>query len=164
MSTLYELTAQRLELQSKLESMDFDTETIMDTLDGESTELQAKIESYAYVIRNMDSLVDATKAEAKRIGELAKAREVHVARIKDWLLTNMQACEIKSIECPAFKISVKNNPPSVVIDNAGQIPCEYYVYPEPEPYPDKKSIAAILKTGKAVPGTHLETKQRLEIK
>jgi hypothetical protein len=42
------------------------------------------------------------------------------------------------------------------------------VYPEappaPEPYPDKKAIAELLKAGKEVNGAHLDQAERLEIK
>ena len=162
---LYQLTQERLELQTKLIALDFDAETIADTLEGESTAIQAKIEDYGYVIKNMSGLANATREEGKRIMALADARDKQVDNIKAWLLANMQACSISKIECPAFAISVKNNPPKVVIDNAGQIPSDLYTYPvAPEPFPDKKAISAKLKAGEEVQGCHLEQGQRIEIK
>jgi len=162
---LFLLTQERLELQAKLISLNFDEETIQDTLLGESTDLQAKIEDYGYVIKNMSGLANATREEGKRIIALADARDKQVDNIKAWLLSNMQACSITKIECPAFSVSVRQNPPKVCIDNAGQIPENLYVYPPaPEAYPDKKLIAAKIKAGEDVPGCHMEAGQRIEIK
>lgn len=162
---LYELTSERLALQSKLQDMNFDEQTIQDTLEGESTELQAKIEDYGFVIRNMEAFSDAIKAEEKRLSDRRKIQENKVERIKEWLLKNMQACEIQKIECPAFTIAVKLNPHKVVIDNEAAIPKQFMVIPEPPPAaPDKKLIATTIKSGKDVAGCHLEQSQRIEIK
>jgi len=162
---LYELTGERLALQNKLESMNFDEETINDTLEANSTELEAKIEGYGWIIRNMESFTDAMKAEEVRMAERRKAHEKSVTNIKAWLLQNMQLCGITKIECPAFAITVKNNPPSVVIDDEALIPESYKKLPEPPPLvANKTMIGTALKSGLDVPGCHLEQKQRVEIK
>lgn len=165
MNSLYDLTKERLELQHKLQSMDFDQETIDDTLEGESTNLQAKIEDYGWVIRDMEAFGDAIKAEETRLAERRKVHAAKVEKIKAWLLMNMQACRISKIECPVFTISLKNNPPKVVVDDERAIPDRFLVVPDlPPPAPDKKAIAAELKAGKEVAGCHLEQSQRIEIK
>lgn len=165
MSNLYELVGERLTLQRHLESMDLDDVTIADTLEGESIDIENKIVSYGYVIRNMDVFTDSMKAEETRMAERRKAHEKRVASIKSWLLQNMQLCEISKIECPAFSITLKNNPPSVVIDDDELIPDGYKKLPEPPPLTANKTmIATALKSGLDVPGCHLEQKQRLEIK
>ena len=162
---LFELTAERRALQNKLQEMNFDDETIADTLEGESSELTAKIENYGIVIRNMEAFTEAMKAEEKRMSDRRKAQEAKIERIKYWLLTNMQACEITKIECPAFTIAVRTNPAKVVIDHEGSIPCEMFTYPEAlTPTPNKKAIADALKAGTDVPGCHLEQGVRIEIK
>lgn len=162
---LYELSGERLALQNKLESMDLDIETITDTLEANSMEIEAKIADYGYVIRNMDSFTDAMKAEENRMFERRKAHEKRVSKIKAWLLQNMQLCGITKIECPAFTVSLKNNPASVIIDDEELIPDGYKKLPEPPPLtPNKTMISTALKSGIAVPGCHLEQKQRIDIK
>ena len=162
---LFELTAQRLELQNKLQAMNFDEETILDTLEGESSELQAKIEDYGFVIRNMESFADAMKAEEKRMSDRRKAHEAKVERIKEWLLTNMQACSITKIECPAFTIAVRTNPPKVIVTDENAIPENFFIIPDPlPPQLDKKALAAVLKDNINIPGAHLEKGVRIEIK
>lgn len=161
---LFELTAERRALQNKLQEMNFDDETIADTLEGESGELTAKIENYGIVIRNMEAFTEVMKAEEKRMSDRRKAQEAKIERIKHWLLTNMQACEITKIECPAFTIALRNNPPKVIVDDENAIPAGYFVIPDPlPPQLDKKALATALKAGD-IPGAHLEQGVRLEIK
>lgn len=165
MSTLRELTGERLALQDKLEALDLDEQTILDTLEGAETEIALKIENYGYVIRNMESFVEAVKAEEERMTKRRRIAESRVGYIKEWLFKNMVACDIKKIECPAFTIAIQNNPAAVVIDSESLIPSEFMRQPEPPPpSPDKKAIAAAIKDGLKVAGAHLAQSQRLVIK
>lgn len=165
MTTLYELTGKRLELQKHLEELNFDTQTIQDTLEGESKELEAKIESYGFVIRNMSAFAEAMKAEENRMALRRKTYEGKVERIEKWLFDNMVVCNISKIECPAFTIAIKSNPPKIVGDDESLTPDEFMIkHPAPADTPDKKAILAKLKSGEAVPGWHMESGKRLEIK
>lgn len=165
MPSLRELTTDRLALKNKLEVLDFDQETILDTLEGSSTELEAKIQDYAFVIIEMDSFVDAIKAERDRLDKRLKIAESRVGHIKAWLQINMMSCGISKIECPAFTVALQNNPPSVVIDAENLIPEGYMRLPEPPPMvPNKKMIGEAIKAGMEVPGCHLAQSQRLVIK
>ena len=163
---LYELVGARLDLQHKLQELNLDEQTILDTLEGDSAELEAKIENYGWVIKSMESFVGAMKVEENRMTERRKKQEKKVEYIKEWLLTNMQACGITKIECPAFTLSVKQNPPKVVIDNEGLIPNEYYreVTIEPTWSLEKKVVSDAIKSGIEVPGAHRETGYRIDIK
>lgn len=167
MSSLFELTKQQLELKTKLEAMNFDEETIQDTLEGESTEIQAKIESYGFVIRDRSAFVDAMTSEIERMTARRNTEAKRIEKTEEWLLTSMVALGIKNIECPVFTISVQNNPQSVEIYNNNLIPEEYMRTPEPKPpvaAPDKKKILEKLKAGEDVAGCRMVQKQRLVIK
>ncbi len=165
MSTLYDLTVERIALKNKLETLDLDQVTIEDTLEGESTEIQSKIENYGFIIREMESFADAIKAEEDRLSKRRKIAENRVEQIKQWLKSNMEACGIHKIEYPAFTIAVQNNPASVVVDMESAIPEGYMRIPEPPPMmPNKKLIAEALKAGLDVPGCHLSQSTRLVIK
>lgn len=165
MATLRELTTERLALKNKLEVLDFDQETILDTLEAGSAELEAKIQDYGFVILEMDSFADAIKAERDRLDKRLKIAESRVGHIKEWLKTNMTACGITKIECPVFTVALQNNPPSVVIDAESQIPADYMRQPEPPPaVPDKTLIKKAISDGYDVPGAHLIQTQRLVIK
>ena len=164
--SLYQLVGDRLDLQNKLQELNFDEQTVLDTLEGEATELEAKIEDYGFVIRNMEAFVGAMKAEEVRMTERRMRQEKKVEHIKEWLLTNMQACGITKIDCPVFSLSIKQNPPKVILDNEGLIPMEYFkeVIVEPIFSLQKKVVADAIKSGIEVPGAHLETGYRIEIK
>jgi len=165
MTTLYDLVGERLALQNKLEELDFDEVTIADTLEGESTAIQAKIEDYAFVIRNMEALPDAIKAEEKRLADRRKAIEKRVEHIKNWLLVNMQQAGISKIESPVFTVALQNNPASVIIDDESLIDDGFKRLPEPLPLVvDKNLIKAAIDAGQVVEGAHIEVKQRLVIK
>lgn len=165
MTSLYNLVGERLALQNKLEALNFDEETIADTLEGDSLAIQAKIESYAFVIRNMETLSDAIKAEEKRLADRRKAIEKRVDSIKNWLLINMQHAGITKIESPVFTVALQNNPASVVIDDEALIPADYLRVPEaPPPAPDKALIKKAISDGYEVAGARLQTTQRLLIK
>lgn len=163
--TLMELTKQRIELQNKLMELNFDDETIVDTLEAESTGLTQKIEDYGHVIRNMESFANAIKIEETRISERRKSVEKRVENIKDWLLKNMVVCNISKIECPVFTISLHDNPGKVSITDEKLIPDEYLKVPDlPPPSPDKAAILRDLKSGKEISGCFLEKTKRISIK
>jgi len=164
---LYQLTGERLALQSHLEALDFDEQTIADTLEGASTELTAKIEDYGFVLRNMDAFAEAMLAEEVRMTTRRLAHEKRIQAIKDWLLQNMIACNITKIECAAFTIKAVVNPASVDVFDAAQIPAEFMRTPEPKPpiaAPDKRAILDAMKTGQAVAGCSIKHTQKLVIK
>lgn len=167
MSTLYELTGERLALQAKLESLNLDEETIADTLEGESLEISKKIEAYGFVIRNRRSLVEAMDAEIERMQARRDAEDKRIKATEKWLLDSMVACGITKIECPAFTVATQANPASVNVVDESAIPPEYICIPEPKPpvpAPDKRAILAALKSGKDVPGCAIKNTFRLVIK
>ena len=167
MPSLYELVGDRLTLQRKLELMNFDEETITDSLEGDSTELAKKVEDYVYVIRNRSAFTDVMQSEIDRMTERRNAEVKRIAKIEEWLLQNMIACKYLKVECPAFTVSVQNNPKKVEVLDEKQIPADYWLTPEPKPHvdaPDKKLILSALKDGLDVPGCAMVQSSRLVIK
>jgi hypothetical protein len=165
MSSLYELSNEYQLAQIKLIESDYDQQTIADTLEGLSGDLEAKSINVAMFIRNLEVTAEAIKQAEKEMAERRKAIENKAEAMKLYLKQNMQRCGITKIESPYFALTLRKNPPSVVIDDAGAIPNEFYVFPDPPaPYPDKKAISEQLKSGNVVNGAHLEQAERLEIK
>lgn len=116
-------------------------------------------------IKNLEASADAIKQAEKSMSDRRKSIENKAESIRKYLKDNMQRCGITKIESPYFALTIKKNPSSVVIDDAGAIPSELYVYPDaPAPYPDKKAISDQIKAGNIVNGAHLEQAERLEIK
>lgn len=165
MTSLYQLTNEFQLIQNKLLESDFDEQTIADTLEGASGDLEIKSVNVAMFIRNLEASADAIKQAEKAMSDRRKSIENKAESIRKYLKDNMQRCGITKIESPYFALTIKKNPSSVVIDDAGAIPSELYVYPDaPAPYPDKKAISDQIKAGNVVNGAHLEQAERLEIK
>lgn len=164
---LFELTGNRLALQRRLEVLNFDEDTVLDTLEADSDDLAEKVTDIGYVLRNRTSFADSMTAEIGRMIARRDAELKRIAAIEKWLLDSMIACNFLKVEAPAFTISVQNNPPKVEMLDEKQIPEDYWRTPEPKPpvaAPDKRLILAALKDGFAVPGCAMVQSKRLVIK
>jgi hypothetical protein len=165
MSNLYEIaTAFRAEAD-KLADLDLDEQTLQDTLEGMTGELEAKAQNTAFVVRNIEATAAAIKEAEAQMAARRKALENRAARIKDYLLANMLIAGVQKIECPYFKLAVRENPPAVEIYEPGLIPAQFIKTPEPPPpSPDKSAIKAAIQSGVEVPGCTLTRGMRIEIK
>jgi len=163
--TLYALAGEYKDAADKLAEMELDDQTISDTLESLSGDLEAKATNTIMLVRNLEATAEQIKAAEKAMAERRKAYEARATRIKQYVMDSMIFAGITKIECPLFKIAIRDNPPSVVIDDEKQIPQSYLTDPlPPPPAPDKKLIAQAIKDGCEVPGAHLERGQRLEVK
>lgn len=165
MTALYQLSAEYRQAADKLAELDIDEQTVSDTLEGLAGDLESKAVATAMVTRNLDALADSIKQAEAGMAARRKAIEARADRIRAYLLENMLACGITKIESPYFALSVRENPPGVVIDCPADIPPDYWRQPEtPPPAVDKKLIAQAIKDGFTVRGAHLERGMRLVIK
>jgi hypothetical protein len=163
--TLYALTNDLLAAQNALAESDFDLETINDTLEGLQGEVVQKMEGCIAISRNLESLAAQIKAAEDQMAARRKTLENRAAWLKEYVRGAMEASGISKVECPYFRATIRQNPPSVVIDALQEIPPGYLRYPEaPPPSPDKKAILEAWKRDEPVPGTHLEQGRRLEVK
>jgi len=155
LAPLYEIAGEARTIYEKLMDLDLDEQVIQDTLEAE-TDMVPKVQSYGFVIRNMDALEAAINAEAERLALrgriIAKRRDA----LKHRLLDAMVYAGVKKVEHPQFTISVANNPAAVEIFDERQIPADYMTDPKPpEPKPDKRLIKAAIQDGHDVPGAKL---------
>lgn len=158
---LYKLADQYRGLLS-LDAEDVPEEVIRDTLEALAGDIHEKSMNVAAYCRNLESAADAIDGAAKQMKERAAKVRKRADSIRAYLLSNMQACEVTRIECPYFTISVKKNPPSVVVYDEAAIPDDLMA--QPPPHPDKARIKERIKSGKGVPGCKLESGVRLDIK
>lgn len=163
--SLYEIASEYKSLEQKLLDGDYDQQTITDTLEAESGALEAKSINVAMFVRNLEASAEQIKQAEKAMAERRKSLEAKADSIRQYLFNNMKRCNISKIESRYFNLTIKKNPPKLVIDNAGAIPSELYIYPEPpEPYPDNATIKAKLLAGENIDGAHIEQGERLDIK
>lgn len=165
MTALYVLAQDYRAAAEKLADLDLDEQTIADTLEGLSGDLEVKAVNTAMVARNMQGLAAQIKEAEQAMAARRKALEGRAERLTAYLLANMQHAGISKIESPHFCLAIKNNPAAVVINEPGLIPAEFMRQPEPPPpSPDKTAIKEAIKAGKEVPGAHLAQGVRLEIR
>lgn len=163
--TLYEMATEFRQTAELLADMDLDPQTITDTLEAAAFPVEQKCAQVAAFIRNMEATAEQIKQAEKQMAERRKAMENRAEHIRDYLLHNMQACGMTKIEHPLFKIAIKQNPESVVIEDERQIPVDYMRFPElPPPVPDKALMKQAMKDGYTIPGAKLVRTQRVEIK
>lgn len=157
MATLYELTGQFLDIYN-LES---DEETKLDTLDSIDwqTDYEEKVENYIKVIKNIESDVEARKAEIKRLTELNKADEKKKDHLKETLSTSMQLTGHERVDTPLFKVSFRKSQ-AVEVDET-VLPESYKVATWK---PDKKRLKEDLKNGLEIIGATLVERKNLSIR
>lgn len=162
---LYQIADQYLQDMQTLQDRDLDDQTFADTLESLSGDLELKATNVAMFIRNLEASADAIKNAEKQMADRRKAIEAKTERIKAYLLENMVRTGITNIDCPYFKIAVRDNPESLVVDADAKVPSEYFNQPPlPDPVLDKMRLKKDLQLGVVVDGCKLERKKRIEIK
>ncbi len=58
----------------------------------------------------MEAEQEAVKSERERLQARERAVNNQIKRLKEYLLSNMEGCQIQKISCPQFDISIRNNP------------------------------------------------------
>ena len=164
--SLYQIADQYLLDIQMLQEKDWDDQTFADTLESLSGDLETKATNVAMFIKNLDASANAIKEAEAQMNARRKAIENKAEKIREYLLENMQRTGIKKIECLYFKIAIRDNPESLIVDSEiANIPNEYYrQLPPPEPVLDKVALKKDLQLGIVVDGCRLERKQRIEIK
>lgn len=165
MTTLYELAAQYKTDLERLSDLDLPEETVRDTLEGMTGDLETKARNVAAFIRNLETTAEAIKQAEADMAKRRKAIEARTERLKTYTLEAMTANGIDRIDSPYFALTVAKNPPSVDIYDIKQVPEQFMRQPEPPPpSPDKKTIMAKLKNGEEIAGCRLSQGIRLQIK
>lgn len=161
---LHEITGAMIQFESMLDDPEIDEARMLEAIDVMDMALKEKATGIVMVVQNLEATATAMKDAEQRMADRRRVIENRVKSIKTYVLLNMQAAGINKIECPEFKISVRNNPPKIVITDEAAIPLAYLRQPEPPaPMPDKKAILADIKQGVVIDGCHMEIGQSLVI-
>lgn len=165
MPHLYEIVRHRDQFERLAESGELDPQTLADTLESLDGEMEAKAINIAKFSRNLDATAEAVAEAGKAMLARAERLRKRAESIRQYMLFQLQFAGVRKIECPEFTITIKRNPPSVVVDAEGAIPADYWTQPEPPaPRLDKAKIKDAIRAGVEVPGAHLAESDRLEVK
>lgn len=141
------------EVKAALESIDMD--------------FKEKAQNTAYFILNLTGNIKLIKEEEARLSDRRKAKERQLEKLKEYLIENMRAAEIDSVDDGKLKASVVKPKPMLVVTEEDSIPVEYLSI-KTSTAVDKKALLAALKElpeGETIPGAEIgESKPGLTIK
>ena len=169
MASLYELTGDYAKFAEIAQQGDLDDDMqamLDDALANLADDIEVKLEGYAKVIKNFESDIEGLKKEEDRLAGKRKTLENRVKSMKTAMRDAMIATGKLKVKGDLFSFTVRNNAPSVVMDEQyiENIPEKYLIVQEPKI--DRKLLAEDLKTdGAALEGiAHLESSQSILIK
>ncbi len=165
MTHLYELTEQHRQLAVLSEEGDEDIkQAIADTFEALEGEFNDKAIALIQVAENIDSDINMVDLMIKKLQGRKLVLQNRKEHMREYLKSNMEACEISKIECPYFAITLAKGRDMAVIDDPELLPDEY-VDIEMNIKPKKRDILRALKAGELIPGAHIEkSKTSLRIK
>lgn len=163
--TLFELAAQFRDLEYFADSDELPAEVIASTLEGIEGEFDDKAIAVGKFVLSLEANAEAVKAAAKAQTERAARIQKRADSLAAYLAFHMQALQKRKIESPDVRLSLRKNPPAVVITDEHAIPPQYWVQPEPPPKRiDRKAIKAAIDAGERVEGAYVEASERLDIR
>lgn len=163
--SLFNLAEEYQGIEAAIHDMDFDEQTMSDTLEAAIYPFEQKAVNVGLMIKNLDALSSAIKAEEESMKKRRESAEKKADWLRDYLLVSMQIAGRKKIDDPRVAISVSKNRPSVVIDVEAAVPKEYWVQPvPPDPKISKTLIKEAIDAGIVVNGAHLQQGERVTIK
>lgn len=163
--TLYNITNRFTDLMDKAQNGEITEEEYNELGFEIAQELQTKGANVIGYIRNTELLIEAMKAEEKRIADTRKTGEAKLEKFKQYVLENMERLGLSKIQTELGALSVSKNPMSVEIENEDEIPSEFKQEVVTTKI-DKTAIKNHFKTtGEIIPGTRIiDDKMSLRIK
>lgn len=165
MSTIFELTNEQLLLAEMLSDPETDEQTIKDTMEAFSGEVEDKFDGYKKVIDEKQAGIDARKALIKQLTEKNRTEENNISRMKKNIEYFMVETDTKKVKTPFSTWAMQKNPPKVVIDKMDDVPEDLLIYAEPTV--NKKALKDLLSnpdTAQYIDYAHLEITESLRIR
>ena len=159
MATIYELQGAYAQVQQLIVE---GAEGLEETLESIEGAIEDKLESYAMVIRNIESDVEGLKAEEKRLADRRRVMENGIKRMKGNMQDAMSSTGEKKIKGEKFTFTIQKNPPSLKVLDESIIPKEFFV--EVAPSLDKKAVMERLKANEEIPGAQISQGESLRIR
>ena len=162
MASLYEMTKQFEELNSKIESGEIPEDAIGDTLDAMELTIKDKSNNVSAFILNQKSKVKEIKEAMQAMQKRMKSEQKKIEWLEKYLLDNMIKSGIQELECPQWKVKVGKNPPSVELhEDAVELLDEKYITEKTTRTPNKKEIKKAIQQGEKISGAALVSKPNL---
>ncbi|HDR7786423.1 siphovirus Gp157 family protein [Bacillus cereus group sp. Bc252] len=161
MANLHTLTGQWLQIQEMIDE-GAEAEVLTDTLEAIEEAIEHKAVSVAHVIKNNEVSINAIKEEKKRLDARLKSYNNSNARLKEYLQHSLELAEKQNIKTPTMTVSIRNNAPSLYIEESAQIPAMYYKHSEPTL--QRKELLDAVKRGIQIEGVSLRQTKGVSIR
>ena len=106
--TLYDLTADYMELQEMMED-DISDDALIDSMESIEGLYEDKIDGYAAVIRTLEAEANAYKEEADRMANKAKVIRNNINRMKKAMQESMMQTGLRKIKGKRFTVAIQKN-------------------------------------------------------
>lgn len=163
MDRLYDFTEKYLRA---FEAIHVDEETGevigFDELEAVNARLEDKLEAVACYIKSQEGLAGNMKAEEIALVERRIKLATKIARLKKYLMQNMEAAGKSSLETAKCKISFRGSS-RVEIIQPDKLPEKFWAVSESR-HPDKTAIKKIIAEGGSVPGAMIVESRNISIK
>lgn len=146
------------------------TETLLDTLDAIDGEMADKLANCGAFVKQLNSEVDALEAEIKSLRNRSAAKKREIESFKTYIMACMDHADIKKVDQPLAKLTIRNNPESVSVANEkafidwAQIMNRDDLLRYSAPDINKTAIKTALNDGQAIPGVQIVRTKSLMIK
>ena len=145
------------------ENGDLDEQTIKDTKESVGLLLEEKSNQLELILKDLESKEEKCKEIADFYAKKAKQANEKRKALKELIITTMKGLGVKRLETETGTFTIKNNAPSLKIDNEDLIPQKFVSYIQTRKI-EKNEIKKEIKNGVEIPGVHLEMTQSLLIK
>ena len=145
------------------ENNELDEKAINDTKESVSLLLAEKSNQLELILKDLESKEEKCKDIADFYAKKAKQANEKRKALKELIITTMKGLGTKRLETETGTFTIKNNAPSLKIDNEDLIPQKFVSYIQTRKI-EKNEIKKEIKNGVEIPGVHLETTQSLLIK
>jgi hypothetical protein len=164
---LYEISERYASFLKSCEDGEVPDEAVPDTLEALGAEFDEKADSICCFIKNLNAETRAINKEIEALSERKKLKLKCSEQLTEYLKSQMEFIGKTKIETPRNKITVKNNPESVLLEGdflkwARENADEFLKCKDPEP--DKLKIKEHLKSGGKLKHARLIQTKRIEIK
>ncbi|MDN6629709.1 MAG: siphovirus Gp157 family protein [Staphylococcus equorum] len=155
MRTLYDITDEYKELLDLLQTTDADEEVIQTTIEstGLKDDFRGKIDSYLYVIDDLEASSERIRNEEKRLADRRRMQERNAKKMKDALTDTMKLLNIQKEKTDKYTVWVQNNPSKLSVQDDQFIPQDFYE--EQQPKLNRKKLTDYIKEGKEIKGVEL---------
>ena len=145
------------------ENNELDEKIINDTKESVELLLAEKSNQLELILKNLESKEEKCKEIADFYAKKAKQANEKRKALKELIITTMKGLGTKRLETETGTFTIKNNNPSLVIDDKSLIPEKFITMVQSDKI-EKEEIKKAIKSGEEIAGVHLETSQSLLIR